>query len=78
MLFFARRHVFGYFAFLLVGVELESHKNIAEHYILRGTNNIDPSYLAVVCLFFKAPKLYPGRKLELGLPSQRVINIQVL
>ena len=42
ILFFTKRHVFGYLAFL-VEVELESHKNIVEHYLLRSTNEMGPS-----------------------------------
>lgn len=63
---------------LLVEVELESPKNIVEHYLLRSTNEMGPWCLEGVGLSLRAPQLRLGRTLELGLPSQRVTNIQVL
>ena len=42
ILFFAKKHVFGYLAFLLVEVELELLKNTEEHYLLRSTNEMRP------------------------------------
>ena len=66
-LFFDKSVVFVYLPFLLVEVELESHKAIEKYYLLRNTNEMGPSYFKVAGLFIKAPELYTGKKLELGL-----------
>lgn len=63
---------------LLVEVELESHKNIVEHCLLRSTSEFGPWCLEEVGLSSRAPKLHPGGMLELASPSQRVINIQII
>ena len=78
ILFFARRHAFGYFAFLFVETELESPKNIAEHDLQGSTAEMGPWCPEGVGLSIRAPKLPPERKLESGSPSRRVIHIQAL